>query len=111
MEQSTYNSLKPLFHPGQHADDQFNDEWADTQMAVDGTTGSICAFAQLKLAHPHLKLIISIGGGGKGSENFASVASDLKKTNTLIRTAKALVTTFVLDGVDGSVLTLPADPG
>ena len=50
---------------------QLNDEEAEMRMVVDGTTGCLCAFAQLKLVYPHLNLILSIGGGGKGSETLA----------------------------------------
>ena len=93
-------------HPSNPSQDmlmiQLNDEEAEMRMVVDGTTGCLCAFAQLKLVYPHLNLILSIGGGGKGSENFAGVASDSRKTDRFIRTVKVLVTTCCLDGVDGS---------
>ncbi|CBF89775.1 glycoside hydrolase family 18 protein [Aspergillus nidulans FGSC A4] len=77
-----------------------SDEWADTQMPVDGTTGCLRAFAQLKPQYSKLKLILSIGGGGKGSENFAAVARSKSCTETFAQSAKRLVDEFGLDGID-----------
>ncbi|PYH49987.1 glycoside hydrolase family 18 protein [Aspergillus saccharolyticus JOP 1030-1] len=77
-----------------------SDEWADTQMPVDGTTGCLRAFAQLKPKYPKLKLILSIGGAGKGSENFARVACSHSCMETFGRTARALVDEYGLDGID-----------
>lgn len=69
-------------------------------MPVDGTTGCLRAFAQLKQQYSKLKVVLSIGGGGKGSENFPLVAGSLSRTETFVRTAKELVQSFGLDGVD-----------
>ncbi|RAK74822.1 glycoside hydrolase family 18 protein [Aspergillus fijiensis CBS 313.89] len=77
-----------------------SDEWADIQMPVDGTTGCLRAFAQLKPKYPKLKLILSIGGAGKGSENFSRVARSQSCMETFGRTARALVDEYGLDGVD-----------
>ena len=70
-------------------------------MPVDGTTGCLRAFAQLKQQYSKMKLILSVGGGGKGSENFALVARSQARTETFVRSARALVDQFGLDGIDG----------
>ncbi|KAF3398911.1 Endochitinase B [Talaromyces pinophilus] len=77
-----------------------SDEWADSQMPVDGTEGCLRAFIQLKQQYPQLKVILSIGGGGKGSENFAKVATDPAAVANFAYSARALVDQFGLDGVD-----------
>ncbi|KAF3896321.1 Sporulation-specific chitinase 2 [Trichophyton interdigitale] len=77
-----------------------SDEWADEQMPVDGAKGCIRAFTQSKRQYPQLKVILSIGGGGAGSENFAAVAADPGLTANFVETAKNLVDKFSLDGLD-----------
>lgn len=47
-----------------------------------------------------MKVILSIGGGGKGSENFALVAQSQSRLATFVRTARELVDQFGLDGID-----------
>lgn len=79
---------------------QLGDEWADTQMLVDGERdGCLGSFSRLKASHSHLKLILSIGGGA-GSENFASVASDSTAVRRFVKSAKYLVMAHNLDGID-----------
>ncbi|KAH8700682.1 glycoside hydrolase [Talaromyces proteolyticus] len=77
-----------------------SDEWADSQMPVDGTEGCLRAFTQLKRQYPQMKVILSVGGGGKGSENFAKVARSPPAVEIFIRSARALVDQFELDGID-----------
>lgn len=69
-------------------------------MPVDGTQGCLRAFAQLKQQYSEMKVIISIGGGGSGSENFASVARNPPAVENFALTAKHLVDQFGLDGID-----------
>lgn len=69
-------------------------------MPVDGTQGCIRAFTQLRKQYSKMKVILSIGGGGKGSENFAVVARYPSRAETFVRTARELVDRFFLDGVD-----------
>lgn len=69
-------------------------------MPVDGTQGCLRAFAQLKQQYSKMKLVLSVGGGGKGSENFAAVARSPPRVETFVRTARALVDEFGLDGID-----------
>lgn len=85
---------------------QLSDEWADTQMPVDGTEGCLRAFVQLKQQYSKMRVILSVGGGGKGSENFAAVAHSRSKTDTFVRTARGLVDQFGIDGIDSKALIL-----
>ena len=71
-------------------------------MPVDGTNGCIRAFTQLKQQYSKMKVILSVGGGGKGSENFALVAQSNSRMDRFVRTARELVDQFGLDGLDGS---------
>lgn len=77
-----------------------SDPWADTQLDVDDSEGCLRSFQQLKIEHDHLKVILSIGGGGKGSENFAVATSSIEGRERFAATAKALVDEFGLDGID-----------
>lgn len=70
-------------------------------MPVDGTEGCLRAFTQLRQQYPQLKVILSIGGSGKGSENFAKVASSPAAVAQFAHSARALVDQFELDGIDG----------
>lgn len=69
-------------------------------MPVDGTEGCLRAFVQLKQQYSTMKVILSVGGGGKGSENFAAVANNRSCVDTFVRTARELVDQFGLDGMD-----------
>ncbi|CAG7933835.1 unnamed protein product [Penicillium olsonii] len=80
-----------------------SDEWADTQMPVDGTEGCLRAFAQLKQQYSKMRVVLSVGGGGKGSENFAEVSNSRSKTDTFVRTARGLVDQFGIDGIDSEI--------
>lgn len=71
-------------------------------MPVDGTNGCLRAFAQLKQQYSKMKVILSVGGGGKGSENFALVAQSQSRLEKFVRTSRQLVDEFGLDGIDGN---------
>ena len=79
---------------------QLSDEWADTQVAVDGTEGCLRSFTQLKQHRQSLKVILSIGGSGSGSENFAAVAQSNAASIMFAQTALELCRRYNLDGVD-----------
>ena len=79
-------------------------------MPVDGTNGCLRAFTQLKQQYSKMKVILSIGGGGKGSDNFALVAGSRSRTETFCRTARELVDMFGLDGVDSMLLRYLPSP-
>lgn len=53
-----------------------------------------------------MRVILSVGGGGKGSENFATVAHSRSRLDNFVRSARALVDQFGLDGIDGEPLIL-----
>lgn len=69
-------------------------------MPVDGAEGCLRAFVQLKQQYSKMRVILSVGGGGKGSENFAAVANSRSKVDTFVRTARELVDQFGIDGID-----------
>lgn len=71
-------------------------------MPVDGTNGCIRAFTQLKQQYSKMKVILSVGGGGKGSENFPLVAQSQSRLANFVRSARQLVDEYGLDGIDGN---------
>lgn len=71
-------------------------------MEVDGHRGCLRSFQALKNHHQHLKVILSIGGGGKGSEPFAAVAADSQCRQRFAHSARELCITYGLDGIDSS---------
>lgn len=79
---------------------QLSDEHADTQVAVDGTYGGLNALRNLKLEHPGLKSLLSIGGGGKGSDPFPGVAASSAARERFGTSAKELLDKYDLDGLD-----------
>lgn len=85
---------------------QLSDEWADEQIKVAGagdipeTTGCLNSFSILKKKYTKLRVVVSVGGGGKGSEPFAAVARDPACRETFARTALELVQRFGIDGID-----------
>lgn len=74
-------------------------------MTVDGAQGCLGAFADIKRRYPHLKLLLSIGGGGPASESFAAVAANSNTRERFGRTARGLVLQYRLDGIDGTYRT------
>lgn len=49
-----------------------------------------------------MKVILSVGGGGKGSENFPLVAQSQSRLANFVRSARQLVDEYGLDGIDGN---------
>ena len=80
------------------------DTYADTQMMVDGAQGCLGAFSAIKRRYPHLKLLLSIGGGGPAGQSFAAVAANPVARENFGRTARDLVRQYRLDGIDGTYL-------
>lgn len=79
---------------------QLSDEWADSQIDVDGAKGCLNAFAALKRKYSVLRVILSVGGGGKGSETFAEAARTPASRERFAQTARDLVMQYNLDGID-----------
>ncbi|KAL9602181.1 MAG: hypothetical protein Q9219_002045 [cf. Caloplaca sp. 3 TL-2023] len=77
-----------------------SDEYADTQIPVDGTKGCLNALRNLKQQHPNLKTILSMGGGGAGSNPFASMASSPAARGNFASAAKHMLDTYGFDGLD-----------
>lgn len=81
---------------------KLKDEWVDCDMPVDGATGALRAWVQAKQQYPHLKIILSIGGGGPASDAFEVIAGNSMAMDRFRYTAKILVDQYCLDGVDGT---------
>jgi chitinase len=85
---------------------QLSDEWADAQIEVagagdvPGTKGCLNSFALLKKKYTRLRVVLSVGGGGTGSEPFAAVARDPARRQRFAQTALGLVQQFGIDGID-----------
>ncbi|KAG6021459.1 hypothetical protein E4U41_002480 [Claviceps citrina] len=76
-----------------------SDEWADALAPVDGVQGALGSLMHLKQEHPHLQVILSVGGGFC-SEVFPVVASDALLRDNFARSAWGLVEASGLDGID-----------
>jgi chitinase len=78
-------------------------------MPVDGAEGCLRAFTQLKQQYSEMRVILSVGGGGKGSENFAKVARSPEAVQIFVTSARSLVDQFGLDGIDSTVFHTPVE--
>ncbi|KAF4985028.1 hypothetical protein FDECE_16880 [Fusarium decemcellulare] len=76
-----------------------SDEWADAGPPVDGVQGALGSWMHLKQNHPHLRVVLLIGGGNS-SEVFPMVASDTLPRDKFARSARGLVEASGLDGID-----------
>lgn len=76
------------------------DEYADTKISVDGASGCFEAFRLHKQSHPHLKVVLSIGGGS-GSPPFPKLAADPVARTRLAEQCREFVDQHDLDGIDG----------
>ncbi|KAM5353904.1 hypothetical protein ACJ41O_000554 [Fusarium nematophilum] len=75
------------------------DEWADNDIEVDGEKGCLAAIAKLKTEHPHIKTIVSVGGGSSSSE-FPALAESEEARRTFAQQAKEFCDAHQLNGVD-----------
>lgn len=80
--------------------EQHVDEYADLQIEVDGKLGCLAALVSQRAQFPQLKILLSIGGGGEGSANFAAVAAGATSRMTFAKCAKELVERYGLNGID-----------
>lgn len=78
---------------------QLSDEYTDVQAPCDGVLGGLGSLMYLKQKHPHLQVILSIGGGGS-DQTFATVAASPILRDNLARSARGLVEASGLDGLD-----------
>jgi chitinase len=81
-------------------------------MEVDGTRGCLRSFAALKLLpeNAHVKVILSVGGGGPGSRNFPIVASEPPSLSRFVASARTMVDNYGLDGIDSKLPPHPPIP-
>ena len=54
----------------------------------------------LKRKYTKLRVVLSVGGGGKGSEPFAGVARDPSRREQFAQSSLQLVQQFGIDGID-----------
>ena len=80
-------------------------------MPIDGAAGGLRAFAQMKQQYSELKIILSIGGGGAGSDLFSEVTSNPAAIENLAVTARVLVDQYGLDGIDSIASPLSCTSG
>lgn len=74
---------------------------------MDGVQGGIGSLMHLKQKHPHLQVVLSIGGGAASSV-FPIVAGNAVLRDNFARSALGLIEASGLDGIDSqfSPLTL-----
>lgn len=75
------------------------DDWADNEKMVDGEKGCLAAIAKLKSQHPHIKTLVSIGGGSSSKE-FPALAASKTARQTFARQIKEFCDAHQFDGVD-----------
>lgn len=81
-------------------DGKLSNEDKHLKQEVDGAYGCLGSLIALKRGNPHLKVLLSIGGGGNSSENFSSVAAAASTRDTFARSAVSLVKNGGFDGID-----------
>lgn len=90
----------PTPHQATHHPPQHLDEKASLHLPVDTTTGCLSALTTLRrTTHPHLKLVLSIGGGS-GSTPFPTIAASPALRDRLALSLRALVDQIGFDGID-----------
>ncbi len=87
---------------------QYLDEYADTKIAVDGQAGCLAALAKLKETNPHLKTVLSVGGGA-GSKEFPVFTAKADGLTNFARSAKEWVIKHSMDGIDSKLLPLAVE--
>ncbi|TPX17032.1 uncharacterized protein E0L32_012309, partial [Thyridium curvatum] len=78
-----------------------SDEWADAGVPCDGVQGGLGSLMHLKQKHPHLQVVLSVGGGAT-AESFPIVAASPVMRDNFARSALGLVEASGLDGVDSA---------
>ncbi|KAI5457742.1 glycoside hydrolase superfamily [Mariannaea sp. PMI_226] len=75
------------------------DEWADNDKEVDGVKGCLAAIHKLKSENPHIKTIVSIGGGSSSKE-FPALAANPEARWTFALAIREFCEKHHLDGAD-----------
>lgn len=78
---------------------QHLDDFCDLKKDIDGYEGCLAALAALKQRNPHVKTIISVGGGS-GSGAFPALAGNPEARSTLARELVDFCDRHCFDGVD-----------
>lgn len=81
-------------------DQKFSDEYADIEIDLDGVKGCLGDLKTIKQQYPHIKTILSVGGGGEGSAPFPLVANSSIVRSMFAQSAKNMVDAYGLDGID-----------
>ena len=81
----------------------YADRWAAGDYECDGTFGCVNAVRGLKEKKEkgRLKLVLSVGGGGKGSESFGVFAGTERGRIRFARGVREWIDRWEMDGVDG----------
>lgn len=79
-----------------------SDEYADARAPCDGVSGGLGSLMYIKAKHPHLRVILSIGGA-QSSQIFPTVAASAVLRDNFARSARGLVEASGLDGVDSEL--------
>lgn len=58
----------------------------------------------MKQRYPHLKIILSVGGGGEGSAPFPSVSSSGLVRSMFAQSARTMIDAYGLDGIDSKTI-------
>lgn len=66
---------------------------------MDGVQGGIGSLMHLKQQHPHLQVVLSVGGGA-AADVFPIVASNAVLRDNFARSALGLIEASGLDGID-----------
>ncbi|KOS20825.1 Chitinase 1 [Escovopsis weberi] len=75
------------------------DEWADLNKDVDGEKGCLAALAKLKSENPHIKTVLSVGGG-TGSKEFPALAASEDARRRFADEARQFCDRHSFDGID-----------
>lgn len=71
----------------------------DARAPCDGVSGGLGSLMHLKQKHPHLQVVLSIGGS-QSSHIFPTMASSAASRDNFARSARGLVEASGLDGID-----------
>ena len=74
----------------------------DVQAPVDGVQGGLGSLMHLKQTHPHLQVILSVGGANSAASFPVTAANAIYRDN-FARSARGLVEASGFDGIDSKL--------
>ncbi|KAL9125576.1 MAG: hypothetical protein Q9217_005241 [Psora testacea] len=86
--------------PGDDGVPCLSDSYADVEIDINGVKGALCDLKRVKMENPHIKTLLSIGGGGRGSKNFSMAARNVSARGMFAQRARQLVDMHAMDGID-----------